>query len=447
MWRLVLNLYKISMQFGDFSALCAIVLPFIMKYFPLRKETSSREDRKQTKKRVSGAFISCILIVVLLLSLFIIKQIFNFRGMIPEEVPHVEGTLYADAVESLQEAKFSEKVICEDESENWSDYVVEKQEPSGGETSLTKTRVKLFLVPAKTRTEEPDTYDENPENIAQVLSSIVLVVDPEFSDSSISPSCAYSGDEVELHIHSEVFYHGFGLKLIDRNGNELAYEREDWGIFTFIMPDCDVTVYLSASESVPPMPTDFAEPETPCNDPNCPTRSFSDLDPGAWYHDAVDFVIDNNLLSGYNGKFLPDGTLTRAEVATVLCYMTGWPDVIVLNSSITDVSDDAWYAVPVSWAVGNGIMCGYADQTFRPDEPVTIEQFITILWRFASSPADHSPYQAFTDEDKISPYAAAAVGWAAGEKFLRFTDGTLNAHKNITRAEAAEILKNYIIGY
>lgn len=448
MWRLVLNLYKISMQFGDFSALCAIILPFIMKFFPLRKETSSREGRKQTKKRVSGVFISCILIVMLLLSLFIIKQIFIFRGMIPEEVPSIEGMLYVDAVEYLQKADFLEKVVCEGESENWSNYVVEKQVPSGGETALTKTKVKLFLVPAETQPEKSDTQGRNPEDTPLVLSSIVLDADPEFSDTSISPSCAYSGDEVELHIHSEALNYGFDLTLIDRNGNELPYEREDWGIFTFVMPGCDVTVYLNKAEPEfdPTIPPEPVVPEAVCDyGLGCPTRSFSDLDPDEWYHEAVDFVISGELMSGYDDRFMPDGTLTRAEAAALFFILEGCPSATT-NYSFIDVPYTAWYATAVNWAADVGLIEGYDDNTFQPSTLITMEQFITILWRYAGSPDNRFPYIAFTDQEEISQYASSAVDWAAGEGFLRFTNGTLNAHKNITRVEVAEILKNYIIG-
>lgn len=154
----MLNLYKISMETGILAGILGSVLAVIIGFSPrLRKETGSQGGHKQTKKRVGAALISSILIVALLVLMFIIMLLFKLSGMIPEEVPSVEGMLYVDAVEYLQKADFLEKVICEGESENWSNYVVEKQVPSGGETALTKTKVKLYLTPSEMQQESSNT--------------------------------------------------------------------------------------------------------------------------------------------------------------------------------------------------------------------------------------------------------------------------------------------------
>lgn len=437
-----LILYYISHEVGALASICSGIISAIV-FFASRanRETTSRKDTYRSRPPLNTTDISLIAILVVSFFIFILQIYYNVTNTKPVEVPSVEGESYAQAVDVLQSEGLLEKVICEDNAENWDNYVVVKQKPTGGETVLTKTKVKLFLAPAETQPEEPNTQDENPEVTPLTLSSIVLKADQEFSNANITPSSAYSGDSVELHI-SGIDHYGFDLTLIDRNGNELLYEREDWGIFNFIMPDNDVTVYLTSLTNIPDEPS---LPNTICKYGlfDCPTCGFTDLDPNAWYHDAVDFVVSHEILSGYENEFLPDGTFTRAEIASLFCKLAGWP-IIPADNQFTDVPETAWYAAAVNWAANQEIIDGYSDRTFHPNDLVTVEQFITILWKYAGSPINNQVYLAFYDEDEISQYAADAVEWAAGEGFLRFTNSVLNPQRHISRIEAAEILKNYI---
>lgn len=446
--NMTLILYNISHEVDNLMSFYALILSsigIVISLVAIRPQCahSSKDSRGVSKRQLIAVMVICVVIMVSALFLLVSQMFFDFTKMEPKEVPSVEGTPYMEAVSKIQSEGFWEKVICDDNSEDWGNYVVIEQKPAGGEIALTKTKVKLFLAPAETHPEGSDTQDENTADTPLLLSNIALNADPEFSDASITPSRAYSGDNVELHICG-IDYYEFDLTLIDKNGNKLSYEREDWLIFTFIMPDCDVTVYLNKAEPIPPMPTDVVEPETTCSyGLECPTRGFSDLDPNAWYHEAADFVVKNNLLNGYSDVFNPNGTLTRAEASVLFCKMAGWPTVTVDNN-FSDVSDAAWYAIPVKWATNQGIIDSYNDGTFQPDNLVTMEQFLTILWRYAGFPHDPQPYLAFSDEAEISQYAMDAVDWAAGQQFLQFTNSVLNPQKNITRIEIAEILKNFI---
>lgn len=443
---MALLLYYVSKQVGIFMSFCSLVASVISLVATLaashrQQERNTQKGGSHSQHQLAAVFIICIIMVVLSFVVFICLLFFDYRGMEPIEVPSVDGLSYAEALECLQSNNLLEKVICEDQSEDWSNYIVMDQRPAAGEMVLTKTRIKLFLAPAEIQPESPDVQNENPVDTPLVLSSIVLSADTEFSEVSITPSSAYSGDSVELHI-SGINNYGFDLTLIDRNGNELLYEREDWGIFNFIMPDNDVTVYLTSLTNIPDEPS---LPNTICKYGlfDCPTCGFTDLDPNAWYHDAVDFVVSHEILSGYENEFLPDGTFTRAEIASLFCKLAGWP-IIPADNQFTDVPETAWYAAAVNWAANQEIIDGYSDRTFRPNDLVTVEQFITILWKYADSPINNQVYPEFYDEDEISQYAADAVEWAAGEGFLRFTNSVLNPQRHISRIEAAEILKNYI---
>ena len=439
-------LYQSGKEVGAFVGIFTAIITVLIYAVPQKRNRrrhpkaippGNSGESKQPSRVV--IIISVLLIAFAILILFS-KQIFDLRGMEPVEVPFVEGKTYVEAILDLQSADLREKVICEDDSEDWSNYIVTEQRPAAGEMALTKTEVKLFLTSSEARPEGANTQSENPKDTPSGSFNILLAAAPEFGDVSISPRSALSGSKVEVNIMVNDW--DFTITLADNDGNELEYERTDAGFFEFIMPNSDVTVYLASASTIPD------EPAVPgvCRYGlfNCPTRSFSDLDPDAWYHEAVDFVISNDLMGGYSDTFLPEGTVTRAGVANILCKMTGWPDAITFNDSFTDVLGDEWYAPAVSWAANNGIMGGYSDGTFRPDAPVTVEEFILILWRFAGSPTDRFPYAVFTDQSKISQYAIDAVGWAAGQGFLLFADGTLNPQQNITRIEVAEILKNFM---
>ena len=138
---------------------------------------------------------------------------------------------------------------------------------------------------------------------------------------------------------------------------------------------------------------------------------FSDVSADAWYADAVAYVRDNGLMSGTStNTFDPEGTMTRAMLATTLYRAAGTPSVSG-SDSFTDTADGAWYADAVLWASQQGVVGGYGNGLFGTNDPVTREQIAVILWRYAGSPATE-PGTDFADEDNISGYAAQAVDWA-----------------------------------
>ena len=200
-----------------------------------------------------------------------------------------------------------------------------------------------------------------------------------------------------------------------------------------------------------PAPVEQPEPEPepaqPCDGgADCPSRGFTDLDTvGTWYHEAVDYVLRNGLMSGYgNGLFGPDDTLTRAQFAQILYNRAGKP-AVTGGSGFTDVPDGKWYAPAVAWAAANGIVSGYGSGLFGPDDNITREQLATMLWRYAGSPAATERELRFTDADKAGGYALEALGWAVENGVLNgYGDGRLDPGGLATRAQAAQMLKNRI---
>ena len=174
---------------------------------------------------------------------------------------------------------------------------------------------------------------------------------------------------------------------------------------------------------------------------------FSDVDAGAWYAGAVEYVRDNGLMSGVSDTaFAPDESMTRGMLVTTLYRLAGSPPLANENLGypFADVPGDAWYADGVYWARLNGVVSGYSDERFGPDDPVTREQAAAILWRYAGSPAAQAG-QSFADESEISLYAAQAVDWARAIGIMNGSDGNrFLPGERATRAQVAIILQNYL---
>ena len=174
---------------------------------------------------------------------------------------------------------------------------------------------------------------------------------------------------------------------------------------------------------------------------------FSDVAADAWYADAVTYVRDNGLMSGTSDTtFTPGGTMTRGMLVTTLYRMAGSPllENEDLGYPFADVPGDAWYADGVYWARLAGVVGGYSEDQFGPDDPVTREQIAAILWRYAGSPAAESGTD-FADEGSISAYATQAVDWARANGIVNgVEDNRFLSQSSATRAQVATILRNYL---
>ena len=174
---------------------------------------------------------------------------------------------------------------------------------------------------------------------------------------------------------------------------------------------------------------------------------FSDVAADAWYADAVTYVRDNGLMSGTSDTtFTPGGTMTRGMLVTTLYRMAGSSSLENedLGYPFADVPGDAWYADGVYWARLAGVVGGYSEDQFGPDDPVTREQIAVILWRYAGSPAAESGTD-FADEGSISAYATQAVDWARANGIVNgVEDNRFLPQSSATRAQVATILRNYL---
>jgi len=185
------------------------------------------------------------------------------------------------------------------------------------------------------------------------------------------------------------------------------------------------------------------------NDNDCPSKQFTDVDLHAWYHSAMDYAVEKQLMNGVApDKFDPSGTTTRAMLATILWRLEGEPAVSGRNP-FRDVKADQWYTDAVLWASTNGIVKGYGDGRFGPMDTLTREQFAVMLQRYAKlkgpDTGKTADLSAYADADSISAWALDAMRWANAEGLIRGrTETTLVPKGSTTRAETAAILMRYL---
>ena len=186
--------------------------------------------------------------------------------------------------------------------------------------------------------------------------------------------------------------------------------------------------------------------------PGTGANPFTDVSEKDWFYGDVMFVYENGLMLGTSKTlFSPHGTATRGMMATILWRMEGSP-VPKGKNSFTDVEAGKWYADAITWTAENGIFAGYGKDKFGPDDPITREQLAAIFYRYA----DYKGYDltvkgnldTFKDADKITDYAKTAMQWAVGSGLVKGKSGNLlDPQGTATRAEIAAMLHRFIEKY
>ena len=186
--------------------------------------------------------------------------------------------------------------------------------------------------------------------------------------------------------------------------------------------------------------------------PGTGVNPFTDISEKDWFYGDVMFVYENGLMLGTSKTlFSPHRTAMRGIMATILWRMEGSP-VPKGKNSFTDVEAGKWYADAITWTAENGIFAGYGKDKFGPDDPITREQLAAIFYRYA----DYKGYDLtvkgdldkFKDADKITDYAKTAMQWAVGSGLVKGKSGNLlDPQGTATRAEIAAMLHRFIEKY
>ena len=256
----------------------------------------------------------------------------------------------------------------------------------------------------------------------------VTVGGSEHGAVTLTPKAAGTGATVTITVRPDDGYELDELTVTDKNGSALKLTSKSNGKYTFVMPASKVTVNAVFIKTVKELP-------------------FTDIPDGAWYEDAARFVYENGLMNGTSATtFGPNGTTTRAMIVAILYRLENEPGAG--DSGFQDVPNGQYYTGAVAWASANGIVNGYGDGTFGPNNTITREQLAAILYRYAAykgydvtARADLSGY---TDVGSVGGYAVEAMQWANAEGLVNGTSATtLTPKGSATRAQVAAILTRF----
>ncbi len=247
------------------------------------------------------------------------------------------------------------------------------------------------------------------------------------------------------------------------HGNVTPYGNAIPEITVTVKPKKSGKTHSSSSSSgATPKPTEAPE-ATPAPSPDATqspdiqsgtvtgeTHTYNDVAPSDWFSASVEYATEKGYFSGVSDtEFEPYTNITRGMLITVIGRMAK-ANPESTDMTYTDVNKNMYYAPYIAWGTENGIVSGYSDTEFAPDELVTREQVAAMLYRYAKyinadvSVGEETNILSYKDADKISEYAIPAIQWACGSGIMSgYTDGTLRPQNNATRAEAAALTERF----
>ena len=257
---------------------------------------------------------------------------------------------------------------------------------------------------------------------------------------TVSDKYASAGKTVKVTPKANDGYVVDQVTVTDKNGKTVEVKANSDGTYSFVMP-------AKAAQPVTVKVTFKEEEQVHV----CPSEKYTDVNTAAWYHEGVDYAIKNGLMEGVGSNlFAPDATTTRAMVVTILYRLDGEP-AVTKDIPFADVPAGQWYSNAINWAAANGIVDGYGNGKFGPDDTITREQMAAILYRYASykgySVSDLANLTGYTDAASVSEWAATAMRWAVAEGLIEGTSATtLSPSGDSTRAQVATILMRFCEG-
>lgn len=172
---------------------------------------------------------------------------------------------------------------------------------------------------------------------------------------------------------------------------------------------------------------------------------FSDF-PTDWSAPAMTHAVQNGLLNGSDGKILPKGLLTRAQMATMVNRAFASSAKASLTS-FTDMVPGVWHYNEMAKSVQMGAFQG-ADGKLSPNDPITREQAFAVLARaFGLADGKASSLDKFSDGAQVSSWARGAVAALVEQGYVTGADGALNPQSYITRAEFAQVMDALVAAY
>ena len=174
-------------------------------------------------------------------------------------------------------------------------------------------------------------------------------------------------------------------------------------------------------------------------------KTFPDVTGRDWCYTQVMQAAETGLMNGYaDGRFGKNDPITRGQMVQILYSYYGQD--VGADSGFSDVPASAWYAKAVTWASKKGVVSGYSNGTFGPDNQLTREQMVTILYNVAGKPAtNYSIMDNYKDREQVASYAVNGFAWALWKNMVSGTSArTLSPRSTATRAQVAVILVRYL---
>ena len=262
-----------------------------------------------------------------------------------------------------------------------------------------------------------------------------------------------NGDPIYADVPADLYTLNYTYNEKTAGNYAAASEMKDKGFYQIFIVKADTDAAKNYTINNTTVATQVAD-----------ERAFADVPTGEWYNDAVYKISSKEykgLMQGYYGSnlFGPNDDLSRAQTTKLLARLAGvvkgtenesetWNSEIGTYTPFADVEQSAWYATPIAWASKAGVVTGFGDGTFGPDQTITREQFCIMLQRYAEKynmyeAADGSALAAMPDASSVSDWAKDAVAWAVEQGYIG-KGGVVDPQGNITRAQAAQIMVRFM---
>lgn len=258
------------------------------------------------------------------------------------------------------------------------------------------------------------------------------ILETEHGTVTVDPTHPRQGDPVTITAQPDEGYEVGEITVTRPDGSQVELTENSDGTWGFTQPGESVTIAVTFR----------------CNGGElCPSAHLTDVELNAWYHEAVDYVVEHGIMAGVSATaFQPNGSLTRGQVVQILHNLEGKPEETA-EAPFTDTAGH-WALEAIAWAAQNNVVAGYDDGTFGPEKLVTREEFAQMMYNYAKFKGYDltagGDLTQFPDAGAISDWAETALSWANGKGLINGHDnGTIDPQGNTTRAQAASIMKNF----
>ena len=258
------------------------------------------------------------------------------------------------------------------------------------------------------------------------------ILETEHGTVTVDPTHPRQGDPVTITAQPDEGYEVGEITVTRPNGSQVELTENSDGTWDFTQPGESVTIAVTFRCTGGEL---------------CPSAHLTDVELNAWYHEAVDYVVEHGIMAGVSATaFQPNGSLTRGQVVQILHNLEGKPEETA-EAPFTDTAGH-WALEAIAWAAQNNVVAGYDDGTFGPEKLVTREEFAQMMYNYAKFKGYDltagGDLTQFPDAGAISDWAETSLSWANGKGLINGHDnGTIDPQGNTTRAQAASIMKNF----